>query len=109
LGNPTFGDNNTGLLQQVTAPWKMYGTGWRNQPPVTTKRQKVLPQSTFHAQNYVLDVTDFVQTWVNAPGQNYGMVIRMQTEQYYNSMVFNSGQAPRALQPRLEITYEIVK
>ena len=89
-------------------PWKMMGTGWKNQPAVTTQRQKVLPKSTSNAQNYVIDVTDFVQTWINIPSQNYGMVIRMQTEEYYNSMVFNSGQGPRALQPRLEITYEIV-
>ena len=109
VGSPTFGDNNTVLLQRVTAPWKMMGTGWKNQPPVTTQRQKVLPQTTRPAQNFSINVTDFVQAWVQDPNQNYGMLLRMQTEEYYNSMIFNSGQAPQNLQPRLEITYEIVK
>ena len=108
-GNPTFGDNNTVLLQKVTEPWKMIHTGWKNQPAVTTQQQKVLPKTTQPAQNFSINVIDFVQAWVQNPNQNYGLVLRLQTEEYYNSMIFNSGQSPRALQPRLEITYEITK
>lgn len=76
---------------------------------VTTQRQKVLPQTTRPAQNFSINVTDFVQAWVQDPSQNFGMLLRMKTEDYYNSMIFNSGQAPQNLQPRLEITYEIVQ
>lgn len=109
LGNPTFGTNNKALLQRVTTPWKLTGTGWKNQPRTTTEKQKVLAQSTSNQQNYVLDVTDFVLSWVQHPDQNFGMLIRLQTEAYYNSLVFNSGQGPIALQPRLEIRYEMEK
>jgi hypothetical protein len=108
-GNPTFGDNNTTLLQRITAPWNLGGTGWTNQPPATTVNQKILPQSTSSAQNYVIDVTDFVQSWVNQPDSNYGMLLRLQTESYYNSMIFNSGQAPDSLKPRLEICYTLTR
>jgi hypothetical protein len=108
-GNPTFGTNNTALLQRVTAFWNLAGTGWANQPPATTVNQKTLPQSTGSAQNYVIDVTDFVQYWVNKPDSNYGMLMRLQTESYYNSLIFHSGQGPDSLKPRLEICYSIVK
>jgi hypothetical protein len=105
-GNPTYGNNNTGLLQQVTAPWLVGATGWGNQPATTSEREKQLPRSTSTAQNYVVDVTDFVQEWVKHPEQNYGMLLRLQSEQYYNSLIFNSGQAPDSLKPRLEICYQ---
>ncbi|OQP57970.1 DNRLRE domain-containing protein [Niastella populi] len=106
-GSPTYGSNNTGLLQEVTAPWTVGGTGWNNQPATTTARQKQLTQSSSTAQNYVVDITDFVQTWVKHPEQNNGMLLRLQSEQYYNSLIFNSGQAPDSLKPRLEICYQI--
>ena len=106
-GNPTYGSNNAALLQQVTAPWAVGGTGWSNQPVTTQERQKQLARSTTTAQNYVVDVTDFVQTWVKHPEQNNGMLLRLQQEQYYNSLIFNSGQAADSLKPRLEICYQI--
>ncbi|WP_207515596.1 DNRLRE domain-containing protein [Longitalea luteola] len=106
-GSPTYGSSNNALLQQVTAPWTVGGTGWNNQPVTTTERQKQLPQSSSTAQDYVVDVTDFVQTWVKQPEQNHGMLLRLQAEQYYNSLIFNSGQAPDSLKPRLEICYQI--
>lgn len=107
LGSPTFGSNNASLLQRVTSPWSSVGTGWNNQPAVTTSAQKLLPQSTSNAQNYVLDVKDFVQHWVNKPDSNYGVLLRMQTEGYYNSMVFVSTQGVETLRPTLEICYTV--
>jgi hypothetical protein len=106
-GNPTYGSNNTALLQQVIVPWTLAGTGWNNQPATTTDRQKQLPQSTSTRQNYVVDVTDFVQYWITNPDKNYGMQLRMQTEQYYNSMIFHAGQAADSLKPRLEVCYTV--
>jgi hypothetical protein len=107
LGNPMFGSANTSLLQKVIAPWNPAATGWNNQPLTTTSNQKTLPQSSSTVQNYVVDVKDFVQDWVNNPAGNYGMLLRLQTEQYYNSMIFNSGSAPDDKTPKLVICYEI--
>ncbi|MDF2188758.1 DNRLRE domain-containing protein [Paraflavitalea sp. CAU 1676] len=107
IGNPTYGENNTALLQRVTAPWAMAGTGWANQPATTADKQKVLAQSSSPRQNYVVDVTDFVQGWVKTPASNNGMLLRLQTEQYYNSMVFHSGSSPDSVRPRLEICYTL--
>jgi hypothetical protein len=105
LGNPTYGTHNVSLLQKVTQAWQVSGTGWLNQPAITTANQKSIPQSISSAENYVVEVTDFVQDWVNHPETNYGMLLRLETEDYYNSMVFNSGQAPDSLRPKLEICY----
>jgi hypothetical protein len=106
-GNPTYGSNNAVLLQRVIAPWNLAGTGWSNQPPTTSFGQKVLPQSTNTAQNYVVDMTDLVQSWINHPDSNYGAQMRMQAEQYYNSMIFHSGQSPDSLKPKLEICFTV--
>ncbi|THU39469.1 DNRLRE domain-containing protein [Niastella caeni] len=109
-GQPTYGENNKALLQRVTTPWKMAGTGWENQPRVAPERQKLLPQSKSKTQSYAIDITDFVRYWVKNPAQNHGMLLRLQVEEYYNSMIFYSSQAPNdALKPRLEIRYEIEK
>ena len=106
-GNPTYGTANTSLLQKVTEPWQLAGTGWLNQPAATNASQKTLAQSTSNAQNYVVDVTDFVQEWVSDSSKNYGMLLRLASEQYYNSMIFNSGKADDAVKPKLEICYAL--
>lgn len=106
-GSPTYGSANTSLLQKVTQLWSVTGTGWLNQPAATSTNQKTLAQSTSNAQNYTVDVTDFVQGWVSDAATNYGMLLRLASEQYYNSMIFNSGQAADELKPRLEICYTL--
>jgi hypothetical protein len=72
----------------LTAPWGTTTTGWSNQPPTTTQSQKILPQSTSTVQNYEVDVTDFVQGWVANASTNHGMLLKLQSEVYYNSMIF---------------------
>lgn len=103
--NPTYGSANTSLLQKVTQPWTTKGLGWLNQPATTTANQKTLPQSTSNQQNYIVNVTDFVQDWVLHPETNYGAILRMQNESYYNSMIFYSGAAPDNVKPKLVICY----
>lgn len=103
--NPTYGTANASLFQKVTQPWTTTGTGWLNQPATTTISQKTLPQSTSNQQNYIVNVTDFVQGWVAHPETNYGAMLRLKDETYYNSMIFYSGQAPANLKPRLVICY----
>src|SRR5207253_233954 len=97
--------NNLAFLQKITAGWKPGTVSWNRPPAVTTATQKLLPQSTSPSQNYVVDVTDFVQSWVNNPASNFGMLLRLQTDKHFNSLIFFSGQAPTAVQPGLEICY----
>ncbi|MFP5039770.1 DNRLRE domain-containing protein [Parasediminibacterium sp. JCM 36343] len=105
--DPTFGTANTSLLQRALGPWDMNNVGWASQPTVTQQNQKVLAQSTSLHQNYVLDMQDFVQLWVNRPDSNYGVLLRLQTEATYNSMIFYSFNDPDSVKARLEICYTI--
>jgi hypothetical protein len=106
-GNPTFGTANTSLMQKVTTAWVPAQTSWNTQPTATVTNQKTLAQSTSSVQDYTVDITDFVQSWVNKPDSNFGMLFRLQTEQYYNSMVFHSGTSAANVKPRLEICYNV--
>jgi len=107
-GQPTYGSNNTGLLQKITSPWSLTGVNINNLPSVSSS-SVVLPQSTNTAQDYVVDITDYAQSWVVNPTSNYGMMLRMQTENNpYNSLIFESGAATDTTKrPRLEICYTL--
>ncbi|MBS1564572.1 MAG: DNRLRE domain-containing protein, partial [Bacteroidetes bacterium] len=70
---------------------------------------KVLPYDDINwppKADYVVDVTDFVQSWVTNPSSNYGMRVQMDPEESDSYMFFYSGQAPDSLKPRLEICYD---
>jgi hypothetical protein len=63
-----------------------------------------LPPSTSHDQTYVLDVTGAVQAMVDAPGSNYGFMIRLATEEHYRALQFWSREAnDPAARPRLDV------
>jgi len=106
-GQPTYGTDNAGLLQKVTSRWQYGQTDFNHQPAVTTTAQKTLVQSTSTAQNYVIPITDFVQSWVNKPDSNFGVLLRMRTENNpYNSLLFTSAAAPTKLQSKIIICYK---
>jgi len=104
-GNPDFGTANAAYLRRVTSPWAAATTGWNNQPSLSTSDQKTLPQSTSTTQNYTVDVTSFVAQWVSNPSTNYGMILQLQNETHYNSLIFGGPGAPDAIQPVLQICY----
>lgn len=104
---PMYGSNNACYLKMVTQPWQKNIVTWNTQPATTSTGQVLLPQSTAYIQNYLnLDVTNFVQQWVNNPYTNYGMMLEMITNNYYNSMIFCSSDFPDStLWPSLEVCY----
>ena len=109
LHSPTYGTNNTALLQKVITPWTLDNVNYYTNLVVDTAKEVVLAESTSPAQNYVADLTAYAQSWVNNPTSNNGLLFRMQTENDpYNSMIFESGLASdTSKRPRLEICYTI--
>ena len=109
LGSPTYGTNNTALLQKVFTPWTLPNVNYYTKLSVDTATQVILPESTSPTENYVADITAYAQSWVNSPATNNGLLFRMQTESDpYNSMIFESGLASdSSKRPRLEICYSV--
>jgi gliding motility-associated-like protein len=97
---------NKCLLERVTQPWDEQAVTWDNQPPSTSLHAVTLAPSSSANQNYLhIDVTQLVKDMV---GQNYGFMLRLETESYYRKLVFaSSDHANPALHPKLEITYTI--
>lgn len=106
-GSPTFGTQNTAILQKVVAPWNLATIAWGNQPGTTVAGQVSLSQSNSTVQDYQVDIPSFVQDWVQSPASNFGMMLKLQQEIFYNSLIFHSGSSPENVQPKLEICYRL--
>ena len=105
-GFPTL-DENESWLKRVTSAWTPAAISWNNQPSVDDATAVMLAQSTDSSQDYAVNVKAFVESWINNPGSNNGMQLRIIHEEYNDgSLVFASGQAPDSLQPTLDICYQ---
>lgn len=100
------GDNVADLLR-VTQAWDESTVTWSNQPTTTTSNVVVLPKSSAPAQDYVnINVTSPVQYWHSNPSQNYGWMLKLQTEQTYRSLKFTSSDGSISSDwPKLEVCY----
>ncbi|MCG8307527.1 MAG: DNRLRE domain-containing protein [Cytophagales bacterium] len=105
-GHDPLTSSNASYLERVTSGWTEMGVTWATQPMVTTTGRISLAQSTSSTQNYTMDVTSFVQGWVNGDYTNYGLRFKLQTESHYASMEFaSSDHTDLNKHPRLVITY----
>lgn len=78
-----FGSNNVCLIQRVTTNWSESNVNWNNQPTTTTTNQASIAQSISSFENVNgLNITPLFKDMI-ANG-NYGFIIKLATEQYYN-------------------------
>jgi len=100
---------NSCYLQKVTSNWDEYTVTWNNQPTTTALNQLILPASTSSTQDYLdLDVMTLVSQMINNPSSNFGLMIKLLTEQSYRNLDFASGLCEDSTKrPRLELTYSI--
>jgi hypothetical protein len=105
---PTHGTNNTSELLKIISPWSLSTVNWNNQPNVSNSDIVTLPQSVTSYDDYLnIDVTTIAQDWINNPGNNYGWMLKTQTSNYYNSMIFGSSNFPdTAKRPVLTLCFE---
>ena len=105
LHSKLSGPNNA-YLQEITTPWDEHSVTWNNQPSTSTNNQSYLGESTIGTENYTIDITSMVQDFVNNPGQNFGMMLKLVTESYYRCLLFASSDYPDAsLRPKVDVTY----
>lgn len=104
---PMYGIANTSLIQQITSSWIENSVIWNTQPTVSAIGQIILVQSSTPFQDYLnIDVAALVSGWVASPASNYGMLMRLQNETYYNAMIFaSSDNADSSKFPELTVTY----
>ena len=105
--NANSGSNNAMWIQRIVAPWVASTTKWSNQPATTTTAQINIPHTNQSFLDLVdVDVTDMVKAMVNN-NANYGFMIRLQTESYYNSRIFGSSFYSNASKhPKIVVQYQ---
>lgn len=99
--------SNAAVLQGIIEPWDESTVTWQNQPGTTDVQQVMLPESTDPHQHYTdIDVTGLIVAMAENPGKNYGLMLKMASEQPYRRLVFASRDHPDSrLHPTLHITY----
>lgn len=106
-GCSSLSGSNIAWLQRITSTWGENTVTWVNQPTTTTVDEVTLPQSTSTTEDYPnINVTTLVQDMVNNPSSSFGFEIKLQTEQYYRSMIFASGHnTDTTILPTLKVCY----
>ena len=103
-GNSQLSGSNACLLQMVTQDWNDESVTWNTQPSTTTTGQVLIPSSVSTTENIKVDITNYVQQWVNDPASNFGMLMQLENEAYYRSRNYGSEDHPNtSIHPKLEI------
>ena len=106
LVNANSGSNNSMYIRRVINSWNVGSASWLNQPSATSSNQIAIP----HTSQGFLDLIDIdVKTLVNdmRATANFGFMISLQNETYYNIRIFcSSFHANAAKHPKLVITYQ---
>lgn len=99
--------SNASFISRVTGPWDEFTVTWNNQPSYTILDQAVLAQSVLPNQDYTnIDVTAMIQYMVANPSQNFGFILRLETEINYAALIFGSSDNADAMNhPKLVINY----
>lgn len=100
------GSNNAFYIQRIASNWDQLTMTWQTQPSVEATNQVLIP----HTNEAFLDLVDVdVKNMVTRMHtiNNYGFMIRLQDEVYYNNRNFCSSEhANAAKHPKLVITYQ---
>ena len=101
-----LGSNNSMYIRRVINSWNIGSASWLNQPSATATNQISIP----HTNLSTLDLIDIdVKTLVNdmRATSNFGFMISLQNETYYNIRVFcSSFHASVAKHPKLVVVYQ---
>lgn len=101
--------SNESVLQRITSSWNESTVTWNNQPTTTNLNEVVLAQSTSAHEDYLnIDVLNILNDMLQNPSSSFGFMIKLQTEQYFRSMIFaSSDNANCNLHPKLDIAYTL--
>jgi hypothetical protein len=100
--------NNATWMYLVTESWDEETVAFYDSVATDTTGKVALARSTSATQDYTVDLKDYIQDWVDGTTTNYGLLYRLQTEQYYARMVFYSSDASdHTKHPKIDLEYVI--
>lgn len=104
----TLSGSNAAWLQRITSNWNENTVTWNNQPTTTTSNQVALAQSTSSTQNYIdTDITVLLQDIIDTSNTSFGMMLKLQNEQFYRRLNFCSSDfSDPSFHPKLVIIYQ---
>ncbi|MCX6231376.1 MAG: DNRLRE domain-containing protein [Bacteroidetes bacterium] len=107
VGHSTQSGSNMCLLRRITSTWNENTVCWNNQPTTTTQNQVIIPQSTNDTMDYPnINITNLIKDIINNPSSSYGLMMLLDNENYFRSMLFSSSNnTNNAKRPKLVITY----
>jgi hypothetical protein len=101
--------SNDSKLVRVTSSWQEHSVTWNTQPTITSVDSVYLPMSNTPGEDFLhYDIKNIVQYWVANPVNNFGLMYKLNTEQYYRRMSFHSPVSADSMKrPLLKICYSI--
>lgn len=78
--NSQLSGSNAFYLEKVSATWTNTTVTWNNQPGTTTTGRLWTGPSTSVTENLQINLTSFVQEWVNNSAVNYGLKMILENE-----------------------------
>lgn len=100
---------NAMWIERITSPWDENTVTWNNQPSTTSVNSVSIAASSSGTQDYLdMDVTNLILDMNSSRTDNYGFMLKLQTEQKYRNVVLSSSDhADRNLHPKLVVSYTI--
>lgn len=107
-GHAQYDGSNAATIYRVTEPWSEDQITWNTRAAYTSTDSVALAASTSITQDYVnMDITSLVVNDNNERYDNYGYMLKLNTESYYRSLTFaSSNVTDPALRPKLVIYYQ---
>ncbi len=101
--------SNSCVLQRLTSSWEEDQVTWNNQPASSEIDQVILAESENEIQDYLnIDVTDLFKDMILDSDNNFGCVLKLETEETKRVMLFGSSDNTNSsVHPKLDIYYSL--
>lgn len=99
-------DSNAFTVSRIIEPWLSNTITWANQPQVTAVDSGtdyvLVPDNSIPFGGYDINLTEMVNYWLTNPGSNKGMMLSLQSEQYYRRVIYGLSEISNpAMRPKL--------
>ena len=110
-GNSTEAGSNKVWVERIIEDWDGNTVSWSTQPATTPIDRKRIKSDSVIGQRYLQSnakvfIKELIQYFIDHPEENYGLMLRLETEEYYRRKAyFSSDYSDSTKHPRLVVTY----